>query len=231
MLLRSLFVLLLFFALAETMVHGAHALAQVILRRAAASAVHDALTTATFAAQGAIAAAIAAGADPRSVTPIAPSPSATCVASGQAGCAIEAGAAVRFAAIAQATPMACASDGCAVYEQGNDAVAEGRIGATLSAQAFSPSGAVLARRTQTVVFRTWRVAPYAALSGSADGSLGAFNASAAGADAGEVPAGTAPGTLIDVLYQNRATGATLPANVWHPQADGSALNAPPAWSP
>ncbi|MBV8489431.1 MAG: hypothetical protein JO199_02795, partial [Candidatus Eremiobacteraeota bacterium] len=75
---------------------------------------------------------------------------------------------------------------------------------------------------------TLRVAPYALLAGELDASAG--TGALAGNDAGAVPNGTTPGTLIDVLYQNRTSGATLAGNVWRSAVQQDA-GAPPAWSP
>jgi hypothetical protein len=229
-LLRTLFVLVLFAALSETIVHGAHALAQTLLRREAALAVRQQLAAATSQARESIAAAIQAGADPRNAVPAAPSPSATCAISSATGCAVQAKATVAFSVASAATASPCPSDGCTIYEQNNDAVTEGRIAADVSAEAISSGGAILASRDQRLTFRTWRVAPYAALTGTLDESVASLSPAGAGDDGGAVPNGTAPGTLIDVLYENQRTGATTPANVWHPEIQRQAV-IPPAWSP
>jgi len=225
-----LFVLVLFAALSETIVHGAHALAQALLRREAALAVRQQLAASTSQARESIAAAIKAGADPRDVLPAAPSPSATCAISSSTGCAIEAKATVSFSMGGAASASPCPSDGCTIYEQGNDAVTEGRVIADVTAEAVSPGGAVLASRDTRLTFRTWRVAPYTALTGTLDQSIDGLAPGGAGDDGGAVPNGTAPGTLIDVLYENQRTGATTPANVWHAEIQRQAITTP-AWSP
>jgi hypothetical protein len=201
MLLRALFVLVLFAALSETIVHGAHALAQTLLRREASLAVREQLAAATAQARESIAGAIAGGADPRDVIPAAPSPTAACAIATATGCALQAEVVISFSVPSAATPSPCPSDGCTVYEQGNDAVTEGRAIADVSAEALSADGTILASRDQRLTFRTWRVAPYAALTGT-----------------------------LDVLYENQRTGATMPANVWHPEIQWQAVT-PPAWSP
>lgn len=229
MLLRTLFVLVLFTALSETIVHGAHALAQSLLRQQAALAVRQELAAATVQARESVAGAIAAGADPRDAVPAAPSPSATCAVAAASGCALFAEATIAFsAAVASASP--CASDGCTIYEQDNDAVTEGRVLAHVSAEASGADGTILAARDQRLTFRTWRVAPYAALTGALDESLEALAPAGAGDDGGAVPNGTAPGSLIDVLYENQRTGATIPANVWLPESQRQTA-VPSAWSP
>jgi hypothetical protein len=228
-LLRTLFVLVLFAALSETIVHGAHALAQTLLRREAALAVRQELATSTVQARESIADAVAAGADPRDAIPAAPSPAATCAVATASGCALLTKATIAFSAAA-ATASPCANDGCTVYEQDDDAVTEGRVVADVSAEASSADGSILASRDQRLTFRTWRVAPYAALTGALDESLEALAPAGAGDDGGAVPNGAAPGTLIDVLYKNQRTGVTIPANVWHPENQRQTA-VPSAWSP
>jgi hypothetical protein len=229
-LLRTLFIAALFAVVAETIVHGAHALAQMTFRRAAASAVARQFESATTSAQAALAAAIEAGANPQSFVPVAPAPSATCVLAAANGCAVAGGASVTFASNPVSTATPCASDACTIYVQDNDAVDEGRVQATIAAQATASDGSVLASRSEVVTFRTFRVAPYAALAGSLDESLLRLSGAGDGDDGGAVPNGTAPGSLIDVVYENRATNKTMPANVWRSQVQ-SPGNAPEAWSP
>lgn len=226
MLLRTLFALLLFVALAETIVHGMHALAQALLHRQALVGVHDEIASATTAARDALARAIAAGGDPRSPNPSPPPPALTCRLHIGSVCALAGRATIAFLPPRSPAPSPCPSDACSVYEQENDSIAEGRIGATIAAQALANNGAVLASRIQYVVFRTLRVAPYAATAGDTDATSGA---PAPGDDAGAAPFGAAPGTLIDVVFENAATGATMPANVWHAQTESQ--RAPPEWKP
>ena len=140
-------------------------------------------------------------------------------------CALEGSATVRFAPAPSPSP--CPDFACSVYEQGNDVVAEGRIEATIAAQALGPGGVLLASRVQSVVIRTLRIPPYAALAGQSDAT--GVAAGSPGDDAGAAPAGTAPGTLIDVLYQNAITGAVIPANVW--QSTAESRNGATGWRP
>lgn len=227
MLLRTLFVVALFTALAETVVHGMHALAQAALRREALVALRAEIADATTLAHDAAVRAVIAGGDPRTLEPQPPPPMAACRLRLRGACALMGKAVVRFAPVPSASPSPCPQFECATYQQGNDAVAEGRIEAIISAEALAPLGAVLASRVQTIVFRTLRVAPYAALAGQADASEIAGGSS--GDDAGTAPAGAAPGTLVDVLYRNAVTGATIPANVW--QATATSPNRATPWKP
>ncbi|HVA32592.1 MAG TPA: hypothetical protein VNG31_00500 [Candidatus Baltobacteraceae bacterium] len=229
MLLRTLFALMLFAALAETMLHGAHALAQAAMRRQAIAAVRAAVGSATTSALTAVAAAVASGQDPRNVQPIAPTPAATCALNSQTGCLLLGTASIVFATTTPASPAPCPQDACTIYAQGNDTIDEGRITATISATAVTISGAIVASRSQVVPFRTFRQPPYAAPAGELDPTVAALTAGP-GDDGGAVPNGTAPGTLIDVVYRNQRTGASMPGNVWVPVVQASA-NTPAAWSP
>jgi len=224
-LLRTLFALVLFTALAETVLHGVHALGQITLRREALLAVRAEIAAATDEAREAVARAVISGGDPRRLDPQPPPPVAGCRLRLHGECALEGRATVRFAQAP--TPSPCPDLTCTVYEQGNDVVAEGRIEATIAAQALGPSGAVLASRVQSIVIRTLRVPPYAALAGQSDATDVA--AGSPGDDAGAAPIGAAPGTLIDVLYKNAITGATIPANVWQPTAESR--DGATAWRP
>jgi hypothetical protein len=229
-LLRSLFVLALVGVLAEVMVHGVHALAGSVLHRRAELIVHDEIVSATTAARTALVRAIEAGADPRALDPSPPPPSTDCRLYVRRGCALEGSARMSFSLPPAATPSPCPAGSCSVYEQENDAVEEGRVTVTIAAQAETVDGAVLAARSAELTFRTLRLPPYAALAGQADASSAPSGHTAAGDDAGAAPNGTAPGTLIDVLYENAVTGSTIPANVWHTQVQSPAATRP-AWSP
>jgi hypothetical protein len=230
MLLRTLFIVALFAVVAETIVHGVHALAQIALRRSAASGVQRQFESATTAAQRSLAAAIEAGGDPQNLTPTAPTPIAICILAAANGCAVSGRATISFTTGPAPPATPCAAGACTTYVQDNDAVDEGRVQATIAAQAMAANGAVLASRSDAVTFRTFRVAPYAALAGSHDGSLQRLAGSGDGDDGGAVPNGTAPGSLIDVIYENRATKKSIPANVWRSQVQ-SYGTVREAWSP
>jgi hypothetical protein len=230
MLLRTIFVLLLFAALAETVIAGAHALAETVLRRQAVAAVHAELAAAVAVARQAVASAVRAGGDPRHLAPVAPSPSATCAMASQNGCAVQATATVAFLPVVGPSPSPCAANTCTAYVQGNDDIAEGYVRAAIAVRALGADGTVLASRNGTATFRAFLVSPFAALAGGSDASLAALAGSSAGSDAGAVPNGTAPGSLIDVLYENRLTKQTMPGNVWRPEFQ-SQTAAPAAWLP
>ena len=229
MLLRSLFVLALVGTLAETLVHGVHALAGSVFRGRAELAVQDEIASAATTARTVLVLAIEAGGDPRALDPSPPPPSMECRLYVRRGCALEGSATMSFSLPPPATPSPCPGGSCSVYEQENDAVEEGRVTVTIAAQAKATGGAVLAARTAQLTFRTLRLPPYAVLAGQADASAAPPGHTAAGDDAGAAPNGAAPGTLIDVLYENAVTGSTIPANVWQAQVQSRAA-ARPAWS-
>jgi hypothetical protein len=234
MLLRVLFVAVLLSALAETIVHGVHALAQAAVHRRALIAVHEEIAAATTRASDAVAAAIAAGSDPRTVDPVPPPPVPACRLYTRRGCAIEGVATISFAlpaVSASAVPSPCPSGACNSYAQENDTVDEGRIQARIAARAVAENGVPLAARVAYVTFRTWRDAPYVALAGESDGANaavgGAFDL---GDDGGTTSVGGAPGTLIDVVYENAFSKKTMPANVWRSRAQAARAK-PEPWSP
>jgi hypothetical protein len=229
-LLRTLFALILLSALAESFVHGVHALAQAALHRQAGTAVRVELLSAATQARDAVARAIEAGGDPRHIVPVVPALAPVCRLRVRSRCAIEGVAQISFdsATGSSGSPVPCPSSACTIYLQGNDTVDEGRIVATIRAQALAPAGAVLATRSARIAFRTLRVEPFATLAGRQDASLP--DVTRPGDDGGAAPYGAAPGTLIDVRYENAVTGAGIPANVWRPQVQSDEAP-PPPWLP
>lgn len=109
-------------------------------------------------------------------------------------------------------------------------MSEGRVRARIDATISTASGTVVAARSAQVLFRTMLVPPYAAVVGQLDGSFGPLRDTGAGDDGGAVPNGTAPGSLVDVVFRNASTGATMPANVWQSEVQDPGATAH-AWSP
>lgn len=207
MLLRILFLCIAIAVLGETLLQASVSLALAAFHRQGIAAANAEFTDAVSVALEAIASAIAAGGSPPAMLPsVAP----TCAAVSDDGCALAAAATI---ALANPSPVPCASSGCGIYLHGNDSVAEGRMGIVVDATAFSSMGGVVTTRSGTVVFRTLRVAPYAIPDGVLDATLDE-PAGAAGDSGGSIPTSTSSGTLIDVVYHNAQSGATLPANVW-----------------
>lgn len=230
MLLRTLFVALLLTALAETAIHGAHALARATLHRQALLALHEEMSTAKTLARRSLAQAISAGADPRNVLPTPLPMQRTCRLRAASGCVVFTKSRVNFQPVADPpSPSPCPSDGCVIYEQNNDLVEEGRVAMRLSATAYDAGGAALAARAGRVTFRTMRVPPYVSFGADADASV-AGAAGGTGDDGGLAPSGNSPGTLIEVRYENALTGARIPANAWRAAVE-STQPVRPAWPP
>lgn len=220
--LRALFLCLAIAVLGETILQAAAALAVSALSRTGIAAATNALGDATERAQSAIAIAVAQGATP---PVLVPSPAPTCVLANDTGCSIVAAESI---VLATPDPTSCPMQGCAGYEQGNDAVGEGRFVATISATASNAQGVPIATRTRSVIFRTLHVPPYAVPGGALDATLD-DSESGAGDLGGMTPLDSSSGTLVDVVYQNATSGAVMPANVWM----GLAPSAPAtsSWSP
>ncbi len=208
--------------LGETLLHAAAALALAAFHRQGVSAAQAAFVNAAQLAQSTIAGAMASGATPPTVMP---SPAPTCAASSDDACLMT--SSVTLTEVTPA-PSPCPSPGCGTYLQGNDAIAEGRLAVAIDAVVTNAAGETIAARGGTVVFRTFRITPYAVPVGSLDATLDDL-AGNAGDEGGIVPAGPGAGTLIDVVYQNASSGATMPANVW----SGLAPSAPlvRSWTP
>jgi len=209
MLLRTIVLLALIAILAETLLHGAAALAQAALRQRALDAARLALVSGTYAAQ----AAIAQG--------TAPAPVASCAYADADGCAIS--VATTFGTPAPSpSPSTCPDTPCTVIMQSNTAVGEGRAAYVISVVASAANGAPLAARSAIVNFRTFAAAPYASIVGGADATLDALANGGPGDDAG------APATLITVEYDPAGGGSATPGNVWQPAIENPPLAAP-AW--
>ena len=223
MLLRALFLALAIAALAETLLHASATLALTALRERGVEAVQAEFASAAQTAQSEIAAAAEENVLPTAL----PSPSPTCALAGPTGCELTASASIDLATPA-ATPSVCPSAGCGAYLQENAAIDEGRAAVTIDAIVTNSSGTDVATRSATVVFRTLRIAPYAALTGVLDDTLDGVSGTS-GDSAGEVPTDATAGTLINVLYRNAQSGATMPANVWSGIAPSAPLSR--TWSP
>ncbi len=211
MLLRVLFLCSAIVVLGETLLQAAASLAVAALQRRGVTVAQNAFADAEQLAQATLAAAMADGATPPASLP----PVQTCVASDAGTCTMIAHASV---ALATPVPTPCPRTGCSTYLQENDAVEEGRVVAAIATTVTLASGAPIAARNGSVVFRTMRAPPYAVASGALDATL----------DDSESGAGDAAG-LIEVVYQNAVSGAAMPASVW----SGLAPSVPAAsgWSP
>ncbi len=207
MLLRTVFLCIACTALAETMLQASAALAVTAAHRRGLAAAATALADALQHAQAIVADAASRGA---SLPAPVPSPVTTCASGDSTPCALDADESVTFST---PEPTACASAGCSSFGQENDAVVEGRVLARLQARVSDRNGSVVAQRGEEVVFRTLRVPPYAIAAGVIDATPD-DGESGPGDASGIPPNALGAGTLIDVLYENAATGTLMPANVW-----------------
>jgi hypothetical protein len=220
-LLRVLFLAFAVALLGETLLHAAAALAIAAFHRQGTMAAQATFANAAQLAQSAIANALASGATPPATMP---SPAPTCATSDGNACLMMSSVTLTSATPA---PSPCPSAGCDAYLQGNDAIGEGRIAVTIDAVITNAAGETIATRGGTVLFRTLRVAPYAIPVGALDATLDDLGS--AGDEGGIVPAGSGAGTLIDVVYKNASSGATMPANVWTGLAPSAPLMR--SWTP
>jgi hypothetical protein len=211
MLLRTMFLVALLAAIAETIVHGAASLAQVALRQRAVDVARTAFVSGvhaaqTVAAQGGV-----------------PAPLATCAYADANGCEIDVQTTFATPTPAAApTPAACPGTACTVVMQANSSVNEGRVAYVISSVVSSANGAPLASRSGMVTFRTFASAPYASVVGSTDGTLNALMNGGTADDAG------ATNSLITVEYDPSIGGVSTPGNVWQPIVESPA-SAAPAW--
>ncbi len=223
MLLRALFLIALIAILSETVLHAAASLAEATLHHRAIAAVQAQMQTATALEQATIANAVASGGDPHVVPP---SPATSCVLQAQAGCAISAHSLFALVTPGPSQSPACEDTDCTSYVQENDAVTERRVSVRISTSASGPSGAQLASRDTTLMFRVFDTPPYATLSGSLDATLDDLATAGIG-DNGGLAAGT--GTLVNVEYVDASnpSATPIPGNVWRPQMASSAAASSP----
>jgi hypothetical protein len=226
LLLRALFAIGLMCALLEPAVRSAAAGAVAALHARAAIAAGDETELAVARARHALARWVAEGNDSGVALPPNAHVDARCTVLNGDNCAIRSEATITWSAPGSPRATPCPNDACAAYDQANDDVSEGRVEAALVITAVGTGGVVLATRTTRVRFRTWRVAPYAALDGRGDGTFSP-DFEDAGDDGGATD-GT--GTLATTVYRNAVTGATIPANVWRRRL-APAATAPLRWSP
>ena len=219
MLLRTMFLLALVAVVAETILHGAAALAIAALHQRALDAARIAFASGVRSAQSTVAQAVEA--NPAATAFPIPSPSATCAYADAGGC--ELNVQTVFATPTPAAPLgACPQTDCTVVLQANSAVAEARASMLISTVVTAPGGATLASRSGVASFRTYAVPPYASLVGGLDATVDGLSNGGAADDAGS------PDSLITVQYAPSAGGTAVPGNVWQSATEASATAAP-AW--
>jgi hypothetical protein len=176
-------------------------------------------------------------------SPPAPLPAA-CVDGGNP-CSYETSAAIAFvqtAAPAAASSCDTSQSNCAVNEEANPYVAEGRVIARITVNVSTAQGAVLTTRTNDVVLRTLSVPPYVTVAGTRDGTFDdVASAATAGDDGGAPPAtpnpctaasaGSSIDTTVRVAYQNAQSSACSDGSRWQNGSYTIGGSAPSGWSP
>ncbi|MFN2449556.1 MAG: hypothetical protein ABR508_07165 [Candidatus Baltobacteraceae bacterium] len=148
---------------------------------------------------------------------------------------------LQTAAPSVAPSCAPAQTNCAQNVQVNPYVAEDRIGARITVSVFA-GGTALLVRSSDVVLRTTQTPPYAAVSGSRDGSFdGSARTTAAGDDGGTLPAtpnpcatvaaGIGTDTAVRVQYRNAASAACSDGAQWSDASYSMQPGTSSGWTP
>ncbi|MGC8484254.1 MAG: hypothetical protein ACP5O6_01270 [Candidatus Baltobacteraceae bacterium] len=193
---------LLFAAFASAIAGSFAALALALARseslHAARAAARDALTAAPMLVQATVAARIAGGANPLASIP----PIERCTAIGTTPCALHA-----------TTSVALQAGSSASILQNNALIGEARIVVAMRSVVTDEAGRLSTIATRTAFLRTFAEPPFATYEG--DG------------ESGGLAPGLASGTLVDVLYRDIQSGASISGNVWStPQSAPSSAPAP-----
>jgi hypothetical protein len=109
--------------------------------------------------------------------------------------------------------------------QSNQYVTEGRLGAVITVTVKDSKGAVIAKRSGSVIVRTFAAPPYAAIAGAREGTFDDITSTHAAGDDGGVPpatpnpcasasAGVADDTTARVAYRNVTTTACADGGSW-----------------
>ncbi len=198
-LLRALFFAAIALAIAESFAVLALTLARSESLHAARAAARNALGAAPVLVQASIASRIASGSDP--LLPI--SAIASCAAIGATPCALR-----------STTSVTLRPGGSESILQSNALIGEARILVSLRTVVTDGAGRLAAIATRTALLRTFARPPYATYEGDAESG-------------GLAPSALAPGTLVDVLYRNIRSGASISGNVWStPESVPSAAASP-----
>jgi len=185
-LLRALFFAAIAAAIAQSFAALALTLARTEALHAARGAARDALGAAPLTVQQVVASRIALGGDPLAAIP----PIVSCTALGALPCALRA-----------TTSIALRPSGAGAILQNNAIVAEARIDVSLRSVVTDSAGRAVVVANRLALLRTFAEPPYASYEGDAE-------------SAGIAPSSAAAGTLVDVIYRNLKSGASIPGNVW-----------------
>lgn len=241
MLLNAVFYGALLALMATTVLSAGLAMTRASVHRIAQRYVASAYQAAQANVQLALASDMQSGGLPSPMP--SPSPaSARCV---NASCTFKSTTAVAYTMVASATPSAAcdpAQTNCAIAEEQNPYIGEGRLTARISVTITDSNQHPLAARTGDVTFRTLRRAPYAVAAGFRDeGFDDVASGNASGDDGGVTPAtpnpcasagpGTSDDTTIRVAYRNSVTNACSDGSILQSQSYTQQQNGAAGWSP
>jgi len=114
---------------------------------------------------------------------------------------------------------------CAIDEERNPFVREGRLAARIAVEVSAPDGAIVAARTSEMIFRLFHEPPYLATAGQRDVSIDAIAPGSLSGDDGSKT------TRVRVLIRNATTNAVSDASSWESQPYAPASDRPTGWSP
>ncbi len=199
--LRALFFAAIVAAIAQSFAALALTLARTASLHAARAGARDALGAAPIAVQQIVASRLASGSDPLATI----APIVTCTAIGPNSCALRA-----------TTTIALQASGTGAILQSNAGVDEARVAISLRSVVTDSAGSTVVVANSTALLRTFARPPYASYEGDVESS-------------GIAPSSRAAGTLVDVRYENAASGASMPGNIWR-MSTAAPTSAPP-WPP
>ena len=241
MLLGSLFSAAMMTLLAAAFLSAGLAMTHATIRRAAETYVASGLQIAVRDVQNRLSAAAQNGTLNSPLPAVSPAPPACA----DPRCGFAVSESVQYIAYASPGPSPAAScdphgTNCALGEQTNAAVAEGRVSARITVTVTDANRNVLVTRSRDVTFRTFRSEPYAVLTGSRDDTTDITGASAAGDDGGlpaatpnpcsSAAAGSADDTAVRVAYENAVTNACADGSSWQNQSYSQQAAQVPGWS-
>uniref|UniRef100_E6PDH6 Uncharacterized protein n=1 Tax=mine drainage metagenome TaxID=410659 RepID=E6PDH6_9ZZZZ len=184
--LRALFFAAVAAAIAQSFAALALTLARTESLHAARAAARDALGAAPVTVQQIVASRIALGSDPLAAI----APVVSCASLGALPCALR-----------TTTSVALRPSGAGAILQNNAIVAEARIDVSLRSVVTDSAGSAVVVAHRLALLRTFAEPPYASYEGDAE-------------SAGIAPSSLTAGTLVNVIYRNAKSGASIPGNVW-----------------
>lgn len=196
--LRALLFAAIVAAIAQSFAALALSLARTASLHAARGSARDALGAAPVAVQQIVASRLALGGDPLATI----APILSCTAIGANPCALRA-----------TTTIVLQANGTGAILQSNAGVDEARVAISLRSVVTDATGRTIVVANRNALLRTFARPPYASYEGDVESS-------------GIAPSSTAAGTLVDVRYENAASGASMPGNIWR-MSTAAPASAPP----